>query len=270
MPMMRRGPLDRYSAEWVLRQAHAHEVSGGLEFHTDRPVTIHVHEGRVYGACTGVGPQAAEAAPAPADEDEGRQHAIALLAEVLDATTGWYYLDPLAHAPSRGAWGWEPATLLMEVRARAHEDRTLASWTERPVLLRPSRREPITVGPDAWAVIAACARSASAAELRSLLGWNPGRLLAALTELDQRGALADALGSSDAVEPAVAAGSTPALPSEGPALGTPDRSGRHHRGPLPPPPDLAPGTSLHPAPIPTPTPRGPLRRRMPGRRIDAP
>ena len=38
MPMMRRGPLARYDAEWVLRQASASASSGSVEFHTDRPL----------------------------------------------------------------------------------------------------------------------------------------------------------------------------------------------------------------------------------------
>ena len=38
MPMMRRGPLDRYTPEWVLRQANAHQVEGSIEFNTGTPV----------------------------------------------------------------------------------------------------------------------------------------------------------------------------------------------------------------------------------------
>ena len=54
MPMMRRGPLDRYSPEWVLRQANAHLAEGSIEFHTDRPVTLYLQGGRAYAAEEGV------------------------------------------------------------------------------------------------------------------------------------------------------------------------------------------------------------------------
>lgn len=264
MPMMRRGPLDRYPAEWVLRQAHAHRATGGIEFHTERPLTVHVHEGHVYAACEGVGAEANLEDLSSLDEPEARAIVVALLGDVLGRDAGWYYLDPLAHAATRGSWTWETATLLMETRAHAHEHQTLASWSDRSVELHPTVEAPITLGTDAWAVVAACASSASATALRDALGWSPGRMLAALDELERHGVLDRAPAPPRASEraplppPPEASASDAAAATE--ALGT-----RRHQGPLAPPPPLSADALVHPGPG-TGDGRG-IRRRIANRRV---
>jgi hypothetical protein len=254
MPMMRRGPLDRYPAEWVLRQAHAHRASGGIEFHTERPVTIHVHEGRVYAACEGVGAEADVDALSGLAEHEARAAVVALIAEVLGHTAGWYYLDPLAHAPERGAWTWETATLLMDTRARAHETQALAAWTDRPVELRPSVDGPVSFSPDAWAVVVACTSTTTADHLCGALGWSPERLVVALTEIERRGVL----------DPEPAGRPRPA--SSGGAAVPPNPEPRRHQGPLPPPPPISAGSLAR---TPEPADAKGLRRRIPGRKVSS-
>lgn len=217
MPMMRRGPLDRYPPEWVLRQANAHKVTGGIEFHTQQPVTFYLEGGHIYGAEEGVGLLEQNLAErAMPDEHTARDHTVRLLAEILGAEAGWYYHDPLGQHPGRGSWSWETATLLMDTRVKAHEVGALAEWADRSVVLAPTPGADITLGADAWAVVVELAESATAAELRARMGWSPGRLRDALSEIDQRGGLgADPTG-----------GSHPAAASSG-----------HHTGPLTPPPD---------------------------------
>ncbi|MEZ5181925.1 MAG: hypothetical protein R2702_08645 [Acidimicrobiales bacterium] len=144
--------------------------------------------------------------------------------------SGWYYLDPLGEAPSRGAWSWETASLLMETRAQAHADRTLAAWTTRTVALRPTDAPGVALGADAWELVVAMARSSTTAALGQQLGWTPGRLLAALTEMEQRGVL------------------EPERPLAIPAPSAPrpaPPAARHH-GPLSPPPPISAAALITP------------------------
>lgn len=226
MPMMRRGPLDTYSPEWVLRQANAHAATGSLEFHTDRPLTFHLLGGRIYGAAEGVGP--AVDGGVLADEHSARRHVVELLTDVLGRVSGWYYLDPLGESPTRGAWSWETASLLMETRAQAHADRTLAAWTSRTLSLRPTDAPGIALGADAWAVVVAMARRSTTDALGQELGWTPGRLLAALTEIEQRGVL-----DPERVGPPSSSGT-----------GAPTAS--RHQGPLSPPPPISASALITP------------------------
>jgi hypothetical protein len=257
MPMMRRGPLDRYPPEWVLRQANAHAATGGLEFHTDRPLTFHLLDGRLYGAAEGVGPHAV-AHPA-ADELGARRHVVELLSDVLGRSSGWYYLDPLGEAPTRGAWSWETASLLMETRARVHEDRTLVEWTDRTVALRDTDAAGVALGADGWAVVVAMASSTTTDELSRRLGWTPARLLAALTEIEQRGVLDP--GSARRPDPLGVAG--PAAATTAPSPGT-----RRHHGPLAPPPPISAAALVTPITDAT-GERSRLRRRRGAKRADA-
>ncbi|MGN6694424.1 MAG: hypothetical protein ACTHN0_09615 [Aquihabitans sp.] len=234
MPMMRRGPLDRYPPEWVLRQANAHEAEGSIEFHTDQqPITLYIRGGRAYAAEVGVNLSEAQLADRPVlDETRQRDQLIALLAGVLPAKAGWYFHDPLGHHPSSGVRTWETATLLMDVRSRSHETRTLASWTERTVTLCESRDDSITLGADAWAVVVKLAGSADAGELRTRLGWSPDRIAAALAEMEDRSLLAPAH-DAPPVPPAPARLPAPPPVPVAAAAG-------HHTGPLAPPPATAP------------------------------
>ncbi|WP_426573287.1 hypothetical protein [Aquihabitans sp. McL0605] len=221
----------------MLRQANAHQVTGTIEFHGAAPATFYLDGGHIYAAAPGV--DVAEDTlvhPATADEVAARRQVVALLAAVLDTDGGWYFHDPLGQHPGRGAWRWETATLLMETRAKTHADQTLAPWSDRRVELEGSSTSSITLGTDAWSVVVALARETSAVELRDRLGWNPGRLLAALAEIEQTGALGPdpawgALHTADA-EQATPAPAAPPEPVPEPSL-----SGRH-RGPLAPPPVL--------------------------------
>jgi hypothetical protein len=242
MPMMRRGPLDRYPVEWVLRQAYAHRISGSVEFHVGEPVTVYLDEGRVYAAAPGTGAGAAEwADPEAETEVEARRRTISLLSHAIHAGDGWYFLDPFGHRPTNGTWTWELATLLMEVRSKAHEGDTLGAWSSRTIGLQETEGSQVTLTADAWAVVAALAGTASAATLRERTGWSPSRLSQALSEIEQVGVLdpgaawrpTTADGSSAAVPPAGTAGGAVAGATAGPA------TDGHHRGPLAPPPPMA-------------------------------
>lgn len=233
MPMMRRGPLDRYSAEWVLRQANAHEVEGSIEFQTDRPVTVYFDGGKPYAAEPGIDLAEAALFDLPvAAEESARDQLVDLLSVALTARAGWYFHDPLGQHPSRGAWRWETATLLMDIRSRAHETSTTASWSDRTVALRDGTASTVTLGPDAWAVVVKLAGTADAAELRTRLGWSPDRIAAALSEIEDRGVL-------DA-RPAARPPGSP-LPPPPAAVPTPPLAGPRagHTGPLSPPPRTA-------------------------------
>ncbi|HWJ61904.1 MAG TPA: hypothetical protein VNS19_08025 [Acidimicrobiales bacterium] len=184
--------MDRYTPEWVLRQANAHGAEGSIEFHTDQPITIYLQGGRAYAAEVGVNLSETDLAERPViSESMARDHLVDLLAGVMGAQSGWYFHDPLGQHPTSGAWTWETATLLMDVRARTHETRSLASWGDRTVALREATAGPVTLGPDAWAVVVRLARTANAGDLRALLGWSPDRAAAALSELEDLGVLGD-------------------------------------------------------------------------------
>ena len=241
MPMMRRGPLDRYPPEWVLRQANAHAAEGSIEFHTDRPITLYLQGGKVYAAEVGVNLSETDLVERPtSDEGGARDQLITLLTGVMTSESGWYFHDPLGQHPSNGAWTWETATLLMDVRARTHETRSLASWTGRTVALHDTQADSVTLGPDAWAVVVKLAGDANAGELRARLGWSPDRIAAALSEIEDRGVLA----------PSPAASTVPAAPAAPVRLPAPPpvtTASGHHTGPLAPPP----GTAAHRRLLPT-------------------
>lgn len=227
MPMMRRGPLDRYSAEWVLRQASAHGAEGSIEFHTDHPATLWFAGGRAYAAEDGVNLTEGDLAARPIlTEDEARDRAVSLLTEVMGADSGWYFHDPLGQHPSRGSWAWETATLLMDTRAKAHEDRSTTTWSERTVVLDDARGDRVTLGADAWAVVVRLAGSATGQQLAERLGWSIARTASALDELEAVGVL----------KPMSAWPSPSAAPSRA------DDPTGHHTGPLAPPPDVDPSS----------------------------
>jgi hypothetical protein len=217
--MMRRGPLDRYPPEWVLRQANAHRVAGSIEFNTDHPVTLYLTGGQVYAAEQGVGLPESELATRPMlAEPLARDQVVRLLSQVMDATTGWYFHDPLGQHPREGSTPWETATLLMDIRAKTHETSSLDAWTDRTVALSEGPSSPVTLSSDAWAIVVQLAGSAEAGELRTRLGWSPDRLASALVEIDERGLLGDA-----------------------PRWRPPPPPARvHHTGPLAPPPPSVP------------------------------
>ena len=250
--MMRRGPLDRYPPEWVLRQAGAHGASGSLEFHTERPITLHLDDGRIYAGAWGIG--AADPSGA-ADEGSARRAVVELLTELVDHRDGWYYLDPLGEGPGRGAWSWETASLLMDTRVRAHEERTLASWSGRRIELRPTEAAGVALGADSWAVVVALTSATSTEDLAAGLGWTPDRLVAALAEIEQRGVL----------DPGPVRRSDP---GGGPgAAAAPKPTGRH-QGPLAPPPPLSAAALISAGDGPA-AERSRLRRRR-GERRSAP
>ncbi|MCU1371080.1 MAG: hypothetical protein JWO77_2274 [Ilumatobacteraceae bacterium] len=224
MPMMRRGPLDRYPTEWVLRQANAHRAEGSIEFNTDRPVTLFFAAGRVYAAERGADLLEADLATRPIlTEERAREKAVELLAEIMGVTEGWYFHNPLGHHPRQGSEAWETATLLMDTRSKVHETSSLATWTGRTVSLHESPEASITLGADAWAIVVALARTTAVGTLRGQLGWSPDRLVSALVEIEDRGVL----------EPSPAAGWRPPPPAD-PSVGSgPDG---HRAGPPDPPP----------------------------------
>lgn len=126
MPMMRRGPLGRYNAEWVLRQASASATSGSIEFHTDQPLTLYLRNGRICDALEGVAETGlAEDADVPADEASARQRVVELVTVAMGATEGWYYLDPIGHHAVAPSWDWDAASLILDarIRRRATENR---------------------------------------------------------------------------------------------------------------------------------------------------
>lgn len=264
MPMMRRGPLDRYPVEWVLRQASSHQVDGSIEFHTSEPSTFFLRDGRIYAAEHGVGAEVAAGSDPSVWQDEAgaRAQVVAVLASTLPLNAGWYYHDPLGHHASHaGTWVWETATLLMDTRARVHEHQTLAAWTERTVQVQGTSATSVIMGADAWSVVVALTDAAEAAELRARLGWSPARVLSAITELEQLGLLAGQTSwqpdlAAARAESAVMPPPLAAPPDLTPALSGTSPTGRH-TGPLAPPPVL---------PVPGRDGKGAKGRKLPGRR----
>lgn len=230
MPMMRRGPLDRYPTEWVLRQANAHRVDGSIEFNTTRPVTLFFAAGRVYAAERGADLLEADLAARPIlTEQRAHDKAVDLLSEIMGATDGWYFHNPLGRHPRQGSDPWETATLLMDTRSKVHETSSLAAWSGRTVSLQETSAASVTLGPDAWAIIVALAATTDVGALRIQLGWSPDRLVSALVEIEDRGVLA----------PSPAAGwRPPPAPVAGAPRSDRDAGTGHHTGPLAPPPTV--------------------------------
>lgn len=191
MAMMRRGPLDRYPVEWVLRQAASSGANGCIEFHGPVPITVFLDGGRIAAAARGIsseGDEAIAAARLDDDEAEARTKAVAIIALGLQGDGGWYYHDPLEHRGS-GGWRWDVASLLMEARVHSHGERTLTEWADKRVALQVPSRTDVRLGADAWAVVVELAGEARALELRTRLGWDTTRLVGALEELVRSGAL---------------------------------------------------------------------------------
>ncbi len=116
MAMMRRGPLDRFPVEWVLRQASTNAASGTIEFHTERPTTVFVRAGQVCLVRSGIvdGRSATPALLEP--EERARARSLDALAAVVGAAVGWYYLDPLGAEDLDVSWGWNALDLLAEAQ----------------------------------------------------------------------------------------------------------------------------------------------------------
>ena len=221
----------------MLRQANSHRIEGSIEFQIEAPVTVYFDSGKPYAVEAGINLTESHLASLPVeDELVVRAQLVDELAAVLSARSGWYFHDPLGQHPSRGAWTWETATLLMDVRSRAHETSSMAAWTDRAVTLRAVPDGTVALGPEAWAVVVELAGSAATSDLRARLGWQPERLAAALADLEACGAL-------DPDPPATA------RPQPAAALR------------LPPPPDAVPG-GTHTGPL-TPPPRAALLHRRP-------
>jgi hypothetical protein len=188
--MMRRGPLDRYPVEWVLRQAGSSRADGCIEFHGPEPMTVFLDGGQVTAIVAGISsqdPSLIVCARAATDEDTARAVSVRILSARLAARVGWYYHDPLEHG-AVAAWSWGAASLLLEARTCGREDQSLDHWDERQITVCPTGND-MALGADAWAVVAAIAGTIPAAELRVRLGWNGTRLTTALEELDRSGAL---------------------------------------------------------------------------------
>lgn len=119
MAMMRRGPLERFPVEWVLRQATTNAASGTIELHTDRPATVFMRSGRVClvvpGIVEGRGAHPSQAEP----EAHVRAKSLGALARVVDASTGWYYVDPLGAEDLDVPWRWDALQLLDEAQRPA-------------------------------------------------------------------------------------------------------------------------------------------------------
>jgi hypothetical protein len=227
MAMMRRGPLEQYSAEWVLRQASSTAATGSVEFHTSEPLTLYLRGGRICHGVDGV-PVTGFVTGTDgehADEAAARAQASRLVARALHATDGWYYFDPLGHHDDAGPWQWEAASLIRDARvqlqppsppepapapapaavvapvapdtaapaAPARSDRPDRSErSDRPVrLAAPADGGSVTLSAESWRIVCALAAPRPATELRQSLGWSPARLDAALTELVTSGVLGD-------------------------------------------------------------------------------
>jgi len=291
MPMMRRGPLASYNAEWVLRQASASETSGSIEFHIEQPLTLYLRNGRVCDAAEGVAEHVAEdTGPPPPDETTARARVLDFVTKAMRATDGWYYLDPIGHHVVVTSWDWDAASLILDarIRRRASANRSAParpapaaetgpvpdSAEATPPVLAPVPSEPpvaapaaaadrrvglvvpdgeqwITVSAEAWRLTCALAQARSSVELLNSLGWAAPRLDAALTEL----AAAGVLDVTD-LSPAPAA---EAAPAEVTAV-APDLASTREAPHAPPAPATAPTPIQAGRPKPTADRRSALRR----------
>ncbi len=225
MPMMRRGPLDRYPADGVLREAEVQRIDGSIEFHGDGTATFYLDAGRIYAADDGTGmPPPYDSAD---DEAARRADAEALLREALRWRTGWYYHDPLGHLPDAGAWSWAPSELIVAAQTGGRGDVALPTAIDAPepvsslpppppsagdqrlVALLVGGDGPVTLSADAWAAITALATPTTAAVLAGRLGWDPGRVGGVLDELVE-------LGRASRTEPDVEADDPQVLPFRAP------------------------------------------------------
>jgi hypothetical protein len=224
MAMMRRGPLAQYSAAWVLRQASDHHTTGSVEFHTQAPLTLYLRAGALCHGMDGVPATGFVAGTEDEHPDEAtaRTRTVDLLARALDASDGWYYLDPLGHHDGAGPWSWDTATLIQEARVRTQAsggaapsgcaetpgaeatsggplepvDRAVALEAPEPAraprrvrLTSPADGGQVMLSAESWKVVCALASERDALDLGRLLSWPVARLDAALTELDAAGVL---------------------------------------------------------------------------------
>lgn len=190
--MMRKGPLDRYPAESVLREAATARVNGGIEFHGPHPVTVYLSNGEVYAIHEGVGRaeqgwSATELAVEFGDEGTELARAVELLTAVLTQREGWYYHHPLHHHPHTHGWIWEVGALLRLARDRHRAEQPIARWSTGTVQLLDEETPRTPFPADPWAVVVALAAELDAAQLRHRLGWEPDRLASALDHLEAMG-----------------------------------------------------------------------------------
>lgn len=225
MPMMRRGPLARYNAEWVLRQAQASSTSGSIEFHIDDPLTLYFRNGRVCDAVEGAADSVDDTGSQPGDEAAARVRVLELISRAMGADDGWYYLDPIGHHVVATPWDWDAASLILDarIRSRAEANRTDTTPPEAPAARAPASGPPsshppssdprapvrpaggspqrrielvvpddqqwVTLSAEAWRIACAMASARPWSELRSDLDWSSARLDAALVELAASGVL---------------------------------------------------------------------------------
>jgi hypothetical protein len=192
MSIMRRGPLDRYLPAWVLRQAVAHGLDGSITFEQAVPTTFFLDDGSLYAAAEGADPNPEEADGDPPDEATARAQLVRLLVDVQCRTGGTYVYEPFGHHPACGLWRWDVEDLLAASRTASSEVTAAAIYGHQRLAVRADGAGTGGLDPDARAVLATLADTATTEEVRTELGWEPSRLLGALMKL-HRAELLDAV-----------------------------------------------------------------------------
>lgn len=222
---MRRGPLDRYPLDAVLRTAAEEHASGSIAVEALTAGTIHLVSGAIcFATLDGMALPPAFVDGRDPGRDVVRRQVEEVVAVLVECRTGWYHHDPIGAEGIEDRWRFAVPSVLDAVRHLQAETLAARPWTGRPLRLVPVDAD-VRVSADAWNVVAAIAGAATAHQARHELGWDGGRLAAALAELDAAGLLR----AEQAVE-------------RGPAA-------------APPPESVPPRAGTAPGPTPTPRPR---------------
>ncbi len=243
--MMRRGPLEQYAVEDILRSAATERLSGSIEVAGDVAGVLFFEGGGLYFATLdGVAVPADVLAPAATPERRLR-HLVTVTAALLPQRRGWYHHhqlhQPLGRHPVWNRRAVPVAVVLAQAVGLVERHRSLEPWADG-LLAVAGVDDPVQVDADGWAVVQAMAQPTSVYELAERLGWSSERVGVALGRL-----AADQLIDGEAGAPSTPAPSVAAVRTEGTADVEPPRASEPRR--LVPSLAAAPALAM-PAPVP--------------------
>ena len=184
--MMRKGPLDKYSVEWVLSMVAAESLSGSVAIRSSTSGTVYCWEGSITFATLEDLPLPSDvSATADPSKETLQSHVESVLGVLIQADEGWYYYDPLEHHNDGGHWLLEVEGTLRRVRDRMVQDQAVRRWSSQPLQLRTVAEPRIVVDQDMWAVLVAMTSPITTSVLVDRLTWNPRRVAVALERLEQ-------------------------------------------------------------------------------------
>lgn len=188
--MMRKGPLERYPVDDVLRTAAAERLSGSIEVVAEVSGFLFLENGGLYlGTVDGTVPPPG-VLPSGAEAPDGvRAHLVTVVTALMAQREGWYHHHqvhhPLGRHPMWNRRSISVEEVLREAGAALEQRAGLRPWSTG-VLEVASTDEATCLEPDQWAVLGAMAHPATVYGLADRLGWPTDRVAAALDDLSHR------------------------------------------------------------------------------------